>query len=84
MATLAFPQNQTIDIMPYPQFLKAGSGKLKITSHFAASLSGVASDKIKTIEAATNRLLRRLNGKTLAYFEQEEVVLNKQPANATL
>jgi hexosaminidase len=75
-------QNAEIDVMPYPQTLQTGSGKLRITSQFVISLSGAAKDG--TLEAATNRLLKRLNKRTLVYFEPESVALNQLNGNATL
>ncbi|WP_423146230.1 family 20 glycosylhydrolase [Rubrolithibacter danxiaensis] len=76
------PLKSTINLMPYPQSLHAAGGKLRITSQFSINLSGAEKDE--RLEAATNRLLTRLNARTLAYFEQERVVLNEQKHNATL
>lgn len=72
----------TIHVMPFPQSLQAGNGKLRITSQFAISLAGAAKDE--TLEAAANRLLKNLNKKTLSYFEQEHVLINKQETNTVI
>lgn len=82
LAALHAGAQTAINLMPYPQALQTGAGKLRVTSQFAISLSGVAEDA--TIEAASNRFLRKLNARTLAYFEQERVVLNKQATTSTL
>jgi hexosaminidase len=76
------PAELQYDVMPYPQSLQAENGKLRITSQFAISLSGAAKDQ--TLVDAANRLLKNLIRKTLVYFEQEQVVLNKQETNTTL
>lgn len=75
-------QNGTINVMPYPRTLQAENGKLRITSRFAVGLYGAAKDG--KLEDASNRFLRRLNRKTLAYFQQERVALNEPPTQATL
>lgn len=73
-------QPEIISLMPYPQSLQTGSGKLRITPDFTISLSGAVDDK--TLEGATNRFLRRLNARTLVSVGQEDVILNQPQANA--
>src|SRR5436305_40280 len=75
-------QNTAINVMPYPQSLTLGNGKLRITPSFTIGIAAPAGDN--TVESAANRLLRRLNARTLAYFNQERVALNEQPDTATL
>src|SRR3954452_11981730 len=79
---VVFAQNAAVNVMPYPQSLTLGNGKLRISSSFTIGIAAPAGDSI--VESAANRLLRRLNTRTLAYFNQERAALNEQPENATL
>src|SRR3954468_14409705 len=79
---VVFAQNAAINVMPYPQSLTLGNGKLRISSSFTIGIAAPAGDSI--VEFAANRLLRRLNARTLAYFDQERASLQEQPENATL
>lgn len=73
---------QSLNVMPLPSKAEMGNQKLRITSKFTIQLTALSTDKV--IEAASNRLLQRLNKRTLAYFEQEQVVLNESKTNPTL
>ncbi|GAB4018974.1 hypothetical protein GCM10028808_55090 [Spirosoma migulaei] len=82
-STLAQPASeQTFNLMPYPRSLQGGSGKLRLTAAFSIQLSGAATDQ--TLDAATNRFLRKLNARTLVYVEQQRVVLNNQSGEPLL
>lgn len=74
------PQKEFINVMPYPQSVQMGSGRLYITTEFLIHLSGAPKDQ--TLEAASNRFIRKLKARTLTYFEQEKVILNSN--NPTL
>lgn len=63
-----------INVMPYPSKVNLGTKKLRITKEFSINLIAQPNDIV--LENATNRLLRSLNKKTLAYFEQEYVTNN--------
>ena len=73
---------QSLNVMPLPSKTEMGNQKLRITSKFNIQLTALSTDKV--IEAASNRLLQRLNKRTLAYFEEEQVVLNESKTNPTL
>ncbi|MBN1181663.1 MAG: family 20 glycosylhydrolase [Bacteroidales bacterium] len=71
-----------IYVMPFPKEIKAGSGKLRINSHFSINLSGAENDKV--LEDATNRFLSKLKSRALIYPEQKLITLNNRNANTTL
>src|SRR4051794_36733587 len=79
---VVFAQNAAVNVMPYPQSLTLGNAKLRISSSFTIGIAAPAGDSI--VESAANRLLRKLNARTLAYFNQERAALKEQPDNATL
>lgn len=69
-------QKEVINVVPYPQNLELKSGQLHITPRFSIELLGILKDQ--TLQAAANGFLRRLKARTLTYFEQESILLNKE------
>lgn len=71
-----------LNIMPVPNKIEIGTKRLYITQDFSIKLTAIPDDKI--IETASNRLLQRLNKKTLAYFKQESVTIEDIALEGTL
>lgn len=74
-------QKEVINVMPYPQNVQLGNGRLEISTEFTIELSGALKDQ--TLETAANRFFRKLHARTLASFEQERILLNKERTHPT-
>ncbi len=77
-----FTQNKTLNVMPYPLEVTQGKGNFRINEELTITINSAQDDKIA--EDAANRFLIRLRKKTLVYFNQERVELNKVIGNSIL
>lgn len=75
-------QDNTINVMPLPKNIVMGNGKIRISNQLKINLLGDRNDT--TLEDAANRMLRKINLITLAYFEQEYVKLNEEHNDAII
>jgi hexosaminidase len=72
----------TLNLMPLPQSVKAGSGRFVLDNKFTIGITGPASDKLTS---ATNRLFQQLGRRTGIIFPQEFIsAADNQPGAALL
>jgi hexosaminidase len=65
-------------LMPVPAYVRFNAGRLSITKSFAVGIRGRTDERL---QAATARMLRRLEGRTVMEFQRS---LAADPATATL
>lgn len=75
-------QRNAINVMPLPKTIGTGNGKLKISHQLKIELLGISDDSV--LENAANRVFKKLNLATLAYFEQEKIKLNERLSDAII
>ncbi len=68
---VAFSQSTTLNLMPYPQAVVAGTGQFRLSPAFSIGVDGPG--VTATLVQAANRARQRLNQRTLLYFTQETV-----------
>ncbi len=74
-------KGQHFNLMPWPQSLEVSDGRFNLSKEFNIALYGTVSDRL---EKGASRWLRRLDGRTGLFFDQEFISFKDSTSGAAL
>lgn len=81
MSTMAFPQQSTLNLMPYPESLVQSNGKFRLTKDFTITVLGNQEQRLYDY---ASRVLRRLSNKTALFVQQDYITKSSENVSASL